>query len=137
MTLVVDASAAIKWVVKEEGHAEVLRRSAGQRLAAPDFVLVEAANILWKKVRLRQLDQKQAHDGYEFIRDAYEVLHPTLSLNASAFETSLRLDHPIYDCLYIACAADEQAEILTADKRLAAIAVQAGVAVNLVTGDSP
>ncbi len=137
MTLVVDASAAIKWVVKEEGHSEVLRRSAGQRLAAPDFVLVEAASILWKKVRLSQLDKQQAHDGYAFIRDAYEVLSPTPALNASAFEMSLRLDHPIYDCLYLVCAAEEQAEILTSDKRLAAIAAQAGVTAMLVPGGAP
>lgn len=137
MTLVVDASAAIKWVVNEEGRAGVRQRSAGQRLAAPDFVLIETANILWKKVRLGQLDQEQARSGHEFIRDAYEVLHPTPGLSDRAFAMALEFDHPVYDCLYVACARQERAELLTSDARLANVAGRAGVQVSLVTADTP
>lgn len=45
-----DASVAVKWVVLEEGRGEALRRTAGLELAGPDFVLVEAANILWARM---------------------------------------------------------------------------------------
>ena len=46
-TFVIDASVAIKWVVEEPGTPEalLLRR---HRLLAPDLLMAECANILWK-----------------------------------------------------------------------------------------
>ena len=54
--LVVDASIAIKWVIQEAETAEALwlRR---HRLAAPDLLVAECANILWKKVRRNELER--------------------------------------------------------------------------------
>ena len=55
-TWIVDASVAIKWVVDEPGteHALLLRRDS---LAAPDLLVPECANILWKKVRRKELSE--------------------------------------------------------------------------------
>lgn len=136
MTLVVDASAAMKWVVAEGGHAEALQRSAGERLRAPDFVLIEVANILWKKVRLGQLESEQANKAHDFVRDACEVLHPAPMLSRRALQLAVTYDHQAYDCLYVACALQEDAGLLTADKRLAQVAGRAGLQVSLVAGSS-
>jgi len=48
-TLVIDASVAVKWVVEEDGTADApaLRRSA--KLIAPELLMAECADILWKK----------------------------------------------------------------------------------------
>lgn len=137
MILVVDASAAVKWVVREAGHAEILERSAGRQRVAPDFVLVETANIFWKKVRKKEFDQQQAEEGYAFVRDAYEAFHPTASLTERAIRLAFEYNHPVYDCLYLACALEEKAELLTADRRLATVAQLASVPVSLITGDAP
>lgn len=126
MKLVVDASVAVKWVVLEEGRAEALQRTAGEELLAPDFALVEAASILWKKVRLGQLDAEQAQRGLDFIAGAFSTLVPTQQLVFRALAISLEQDHPVYDCLYLACAEIEQAQLPTADKRLAGISAAAG-----------
>ena len=51
-TLVVDSSVAVKWYLEEEGsdRAEsLLRRNA--RLLAPDLLLPELGNVLWKRRR--------------------------------------------------------------------------------------
>ena len=53
--LVVDASVAIKWVVEEEGSEAAAGLLDGSTLAAPDFLIPECANILWKKVRRGEL----------------------------------------------------------------------------------
>lgn len=119
MKLVVDASVAIKWVVAEEGRAEALRQTAGEELVAPEFVLVEAANILWKKVRRRELDAEQAQRGLSFITGAYGQLVPTGALIDSAFSLALAFDHPVYDCLYLACAEQQGVDLLTADAKFA------------------
>ena len=50
-TLVIDASIAVKWVVEEDGTAEALVLRQKAKLTAPDLIIPECANILWKKVR--------------------------------------------------------------------------------------
>jgi len=56
---VVDASVAIKWLIDEPGtqQAIALRRHT---LSAPDLLLPECANILWKKVRRDELSGDEA-----------------------------------------------------------------------------
>ena len=49
--LVVDARVAVKWVIQEPGTAEALELRRHQSLA-PDLLIAECANVLWKKVRL-------------------------------------------------------------------------------------
>jgi predicted nucleic acid-binding protein len=56
MTLVIDASVAIKWLVPEtlaENAAALLDEN--NRLTAPDLLLIEFANIIWKKARLGEI----------------------------------------------------------------------------------
>jgi predicted nucleic acid-binding protein len=120
VTLVVDASVAIKWIVEEDGHEEAVRVSRAERVVAPDFAAVEAANILWRKVRLKELDATQAKAGLRFIRDAYAEFVPTGELLDRALSIALSIDHPVYDCLYLACAERMECSVLTADRRLAA-----------------
>ncbi len=57
--LVIDASVAIKWVIEEEGTAEALTLRR-QHLIAPDLIIPECANILWKKVRRDELSAEEA-----------------------------------------------------------------------------
>lgn len=136
MSLVVDASVAVKWVVLEEGRAEALRRTAGVPLSAPDFVLVEAANILWKKVRRKELNRDQAHMGAEFIRAAFQSLIPASDLIEDAASISFDIDHPVYDCMYLACARQLGFSLLTADQKLAQRSEAAGFSVELLSGAS-
>jgi predicted nucleic acid-binding protein len=57
--LVIDASIAIKWVIEEEGTKEALALRS-RALAAPDLLIAECANILWRKVRRRELSEREA-----------------------------------------------------------------------------
>ncbi|CAK0765232.1 hypothetical protein CCP3SC1_450011 [Gammaproteobacteria bacterium] len=58
--LIVDASIAVKWVVEEVGTNEALILKHTHRLAAPDLIIAECANILWKKVRRGELSPDEA-----------------------------------------------------------------------------
>jgi predicted nucleic acid-binding protein len=46
--LVIDASVAIKWVIDEPGTKEALSLLK-HRLYAPDLLVAECGNILWKR----------------------------------------------------------------------------------------
>ena len=59
---VIDACVAVKWVIQEAGSEEA-RRLFSARLEAPDLLLVECANILWKKASLRDIIGEQRRRG--------------------------------------------------------------------------
>ena len=90
-----------------------------QKLGAPDFLRLELANVLSKKVRRGELDQLQALAGIPFADAAVEYL-PTTNLELRALEIGLEIKHPIYDCLYLALAEAIGGVIVTADKKMVA-----------------
>ena len=85
MKLTVDASVVVKWFVPEALSDEA-RLLLGDRLSlhAPDLVLVEFANTIWKKVRRRELaDHRPYTDEFPHLSEvitlypAYDLLAPT------------------------------------------------------------
>jgi len=119
LTLVVDASIAAKWLVAEPGHdfASALLRSFPVT-CAPDFVAIEVANVLWKKVRRGEMTASQAESALDSLPKFFDFLPPARQFVNRALQISIALDHPIYDCLYLACAERESTKLATADARL-------------------
>ena len=116
--LVIDASIAIKWVVEEDATelALALRRQA--RLVAPDLLVSECANILWKKVQRKQLSKDEALLAARLLQSAEIELVPTRALMKAATRLAIELDHPAYDCLYLALAIENDCRFVTADERM-------------------
>lgn len=117
-TFVIDASVAIKWVVEEEGTAEALALRRESRLIAPELLVGECANILWKKVQRGELTKDEAVLAARLLQAAELELLPTRSLFEAATRMSIEIDHPAYDCVYLALAAESQCRFVTADERL-------------------
>jgi predicted nucleic acid-binding protein len=116
-TYVIDASIAVKWVVEEQGTPEalVLRRTA--RLIAPELLVAECANVLWKKVRRDELLKEEALLAARLLQGAEIELMSTRSLFEAATRIAIELDHPAYDCLYLALAVENACRFVTADER--------------------
>jgi len=116
---VVDASIAVKWVIPEvlsdladrvrDGEADVL---------APDLLLVEVANALWRKTAAKEISVREADAAFDLVRRSGIDLRPTGPLLPRAMDVARRLDHPVYDCVYLALAEREGASFVTADQRL-------------------
>ncbi len=51
MTVIVDASIALKWVIEEDGSDAAGALLLEQLLAAPVLLTIECANGLWAKAR--------------------------------------------------------------------------------------
>jgi predicted nucleic acid-binding protein len=123
--LVVDASVAVKWFFPEDG-SQAARALGAYRLHAPDLLLAECANVFWRKVRAGDMTASEASHACRLLASSSVVLHPiTRELISQAFEISLQLNHPVYDCVYLALALELDAEgLMTADERLANAASQ-------------
>lgn len=117
-TLVIDASVAVKWVIEEEGTAAALALRKGHRLIAPDLLVAECANILWKKVRRCELTAQEGDLAAKLLQRADVDLMPMRPLFPAALRLAILLDHPAYDCVYLALALERRARFVTADERL-------------------
>jgi predicted nucleic acid-binding protein len=115
---VIDASVAVKWVVEETGTADALALRQRGRLIAPELLIAECANILWKKVRREELSKEEAVLAARLLEGADIELVPMRSLLEVATSIAIELDHPAYDCVYIALAQASDCQFVTADERL-------------------
>lgn len=116
-TLVIDASIAIKWVIEEEGTPQALTLRREAKLLAPELLVAECANILWKKARRNELSREEALLAARLLQTAAIELVPTRFLLAAATRIAIELDHPAYDCLYLALAIENDCRFVTADER--------------------
>ncbi len=119
MTWVVDASVAVKWVIPEVLSDEADRLRAGDdEMLAPDVLLIEVANALWKKTAGREISPAEADRAFALVNESGIDLRPTAPLLPRAMQVARRLNHPVYDCVYLALAEREHATFVTADHRL-------------------
>jgi predicted nucleic acid-binding protein len=116
--VVVDASVAVKWVVEEEGSEAALRLRGRAQLAAPDLILAECANILWKRQLHGELHRDEAVVAARLLGAAGLELTGGEALLAAATEMACELGHPAYDCFYVALAERLDTVCVSADRRL-------------------
>ena len=119
MALVLDASVVLKWLLNEDGADRARALIGSDSLIAPDFLLLECANVLGVKERRGLLPAEVAPDALRGLRDGPIRLQPSAPLALDALALSLSLGHSAYDCLYLALALAEQATVVTADQRFA------------------
>ena len=119
--IVVDASVAVKWLVAEADSAAA-QRLVGAPLCAPDLLLAEIVNALWAMQRRERISTADAMAGFAKLARASIDLIPAAALAGDALALSCRLDHPAYDCFYLALAIERDAHVVTADRRFVAAA---------------
>lgn len=131
--LVVDASVVAKWVIPEpDGDLARALRTDTRTFAAPSVVVEEVGNIVWKHVCRGEIPKDKAPAVARTALGLIHVITPGPELHESALELAIDLDHPIYDCFYLALAVRERASLATADARLAALGGQADVTVEFL-----
>ena len=120
MTLVVDASVVAQWVLPQEGSARAAALRSEERLIAPALVAAEVGNAIWKAVRRGDVARDDALAAMEGALLPLDELIPTEDLRLRALALAMELDHPVYDCFYLALAEREQCPLVTADRKLIA-----------------
>ena len=119
MRVTVDASVAVKWLVAED-HRKEARALLGPRIEryAPDLLPVECASAILKKARRGEIGSAASFlDEIAKLSGVIRV-QPGETLLREATETALRIGHPVYDSLYIACARRTGSVLVTADRKL-------------------
>ena len=116
---VVDASAAVKWLVAEEFSEEAAGLlEDGSTLAAPALIFAEAVNALWALRRRGDIgaaDVTAAVDALKAAPLAVPFAMPQLA--AAAVRLAADVDRPVHDCFHLALAIQTGYPVVTADAR--------------------
>lgn len=144
--MVVDASVALKWPVVEAGSVTAMAllrfiNAAGESYYAPDIINVEVAAAL---TRLHREQKRDDHDVAEkllqwrwFASNKTIIAYPVRHDFDTAIALSMRCQHQLQDCLYLAMAQRLQRPLLTADVIMAHHAVALGIDCQLITKGQP
>jgi predicted nucleic acid-binding protein len=119
MTIVVDASVAVKWVLPEAGSDRAAAiRTTDADLIAPSLAYAEIGSAIWRAVLRGDVDAAGARGELRLAMAHYQRIVPLEEIADRAIELATRLRHPIYACFYLALAERERCPMITADRRL-------------------
>lgn len=121
MKLVVDTSVVVKWVIPESGigiedATDAALALLAHELSAPDCIVGEFANALFKKVQRKEIGAAQARAAFSILPNAVE-LFPAANLVEAALHLSLEIVHPVHDCIFLVGAIQHDLILITADLR--------------------
>ena len=127
--LVVDNNVAVKWYVPQDFGEEALRAfHAGQEgeasLVAPDLILAEFGNALWRYHQHDELSLEEIQEFWEDFGQAPISVFDMAPLVPKALEVATHCGCTVYDALYLSLAEAQREEVsegavtLTADGRL-------------------
>ena len=135
VALVIDASVAGKWLLPEpdsEKAEQILDRlrSRALRAHAPDFIVAEVANVLWKRTRAGKtpMRKSEAVSALTAFLESPLELEPVRELARPALELAALIPCTVYDALYVTLALRENALFITADRKLVEVCERHGLA---------
>jgi len=119
MSLVIDASVAVKWVLDEPAtERAVALRDSDADLIAPSLVHAEIGSALWRATLRGDVTALDAARALNVAVSHYSRIILLAALADGALDLAIKLRHPIYDCFYLALAQRERCALVTADRRL-------------------
>lgn len=121
MRLVVDASVAVKWLIAEP-DSDLARKLAegGEDLHAPRLMASETANALWRKAQMGEIERGDAGAMLAWVPEMPVRWEADETVIADAVRLAVAIDHPVYDCVYLALTHRIGAVLVTADRRFVA-----------------
>ncbi|MGI8927411.1 MAG: type II toxin-antitoxin system VapC family toxin [Tepidiformaceae bacterium] len=124
-TLVIDASVASKWFLRDEPHVDAAdslwdeAAGGGPALTAPAQIEVEVVAAIRRAILRERVDEET---GRQLVKEWLGEFCPSLKLVpnavllADAHETSLRLGVTLFDALYITLADQIGSDLVVADR---------------------
>lgn len=118
MRCVVDASVAVKWYIGEPLHLHAEKLLDGSwTLHAPELIIPEFGNIIWKKVSRGEITQSEGRSIVAaFSKQNLYLSRQRRILNPAYFGAELS-GQTVYDWTYMALAVGLSCEFVTADAR--------------------
>jgi predicted nucleic acid-binding protein len=115
--IVLDASVAVKWVLREEHAAAAREILATRELLAPHLLWAEIGSSLWKRHRRSESSLEEVRRMLGEIQQLPVITFAHWPLLPTTLGLAMALDQTFYDCLYLALAETRNSVMVTADRR--------------------
>ena len=115
--IVVDASIVITSLLPEADSQAARDLLASEFCVAPDLIISECVNALWKNVALGRILKSEADIALEALPNLGVALASAHEMAGRAFALAVALHHPAYDCFYLALAESRRVPLITQDGR--------------------
>ena len=140
--IIVDASVMVALYLDEPlstpAREALLRaRDSDNDLHAPDLLLIECANALWKRVGRGELDRGSAMTAINALSTLEDIERHPLDESLVPPALALAIAHSLtaYDAAYAALAVQLGGTVISGDKRFVDRASEAGLPVREVTSE--
>jgi len=118
LSLVVDASVAIKWLLPEAYSDECLALlNRNERIVVPDFLVAQVGAGLAKRVRTGDLKPSWTEQAMATLMRLPLIQVPTTELAVEAVGLASRGKRSFHDAAYLTLAVREGVPLVTADWR--------------------
>jgi len=119
MICVIDSSAAVEIVMRKPGAIDLINRiMAAEKVIAPDLFYAEIGNVFSKYVRGEYIKKEEGLELYRTAIDIVDEFVDIATINEEAVNEAIRLNHDVYDVLFMVLARRHGAKLLTCDKKL-------------------
>jgi len=126
--IILDCSAAVHMARKTiEGEALRMLILEGETIVSSELLYIESASAFGRYVRAGSLDEETA---LRYLRAAVALVERYVPISENYLEAhheSLRLNHSVYDMLYLTLARRNAATLVTFDIKLRELCEQQGV----------
>lgn len=128
--IVIDASLAVKWYLKEAQTFEALDLLERQQrnITVPDIFLVEVMGVLVRRANIDKALRAEANASIERFKNLFAI--GVIAVRqmgapeiAHAATLAMNIGHPVKNCIYLVLAMDQRCDLLTCDARFAAKAL--------------
>jgi predicted nucleic acid-binding protein len=119
MTLVVDASVALRWYLNAPGTKEALALlERGEPLVAPDLLVAEVTAAAAALARASEITRQHGERIAAAVAASFDRLVESAQLAKQAYALASMLDYPVSGCFYLAVAELEKSALVTCDGSL-------------------
>ena len=126
--LVLDTSAAYEIVLFRSKRVHFLEVMNGVDIVmAPDLFYSEAANVVWKMYRFEQKELETYELALRSAINMVDEFYGSELLWENAFKLACETEHTVYDCMYLWLALENQAGLISVDKKLNRKARELGI----------
>lgn len=128
MIVVLDTSAGVDLILHGK-HSNEIKKLLNycSKVITSDLYKAETTNVFLKYVKADLISKRDAVTCINFSQSLIDEYYNISEFSIECLNEALRLDHSIYDMLYLTLAKRSGGVLLTVDKKLSKLAANEGI----------
>ncbi len=119
MIITLDVSAGIEFIMGRKNQLFIKSKLVkADWIIAPTLFISEASNVMWKYHFLKNYPENKLMKRLRQLMDIIDQFVETKDIYEEAVLVSFKINHPVYDAMYLVTTRRKNAKLLTMDNRL-------------------